>query len=105
MVLNVKGATRPHLEPDGSPGFVKKSVDHCLEMLGGRGRIDMFECARRDPNVPLEQTLGALAELVNESKIGGVALSEVSTILSEKQPRSRISWRLRLRYPSGLQSL
>ena len=38
----------------------------------------MFECARRDPNVPLAQTLGALAELVDEGKIGGVALSEVS---------------------------
>lgn len=38
----------------------------------------MFECARRDPKVPLGETLGALAELVNEGKIGGVALSEVS---------------------------
>jgi pyridoxine 4-dehydrogenase len=78
VVLNIKGATRPNLQPDGSPEFIKTSVNHCLEMLGGRGRIDMFECARRDPNVPLEQTLGALATLVNEGKIGGVALSEVS---------------------------
>ena len=38
----------------------------------------MFESARRDPDVPLEQTLGALAELVKEGKIGGVALSEVN---------------------------
>lgn len=38
----------------------------------------MFECAHRDPNVPLEQTLGALAELGQEGKIGGVALSEVN---------------------------
>ena len=38
----------------------------------------MFECARRDPNVPLAQTLGALAEFVEQGKIGGVALSEVS---------------------------
>ena len=78
VMLNIKGATRPNLQPDGSPEFVKKSVRQCLEMLGEHGRIDMFECARRDPNVPLEQTLGALAELVNEGKIGGVALSEVS---------------------------
>ena len=53
-------------------------MDICLRMLGERGRIDIFECARRDPSVPLEETLGALAELVNEGKIGGVALSEVS---------------------------
>jgi len=78
VVLNVKGACRPNLEPDGSPEFVKQSVANCLQMLGEKGRIDMFECARRDPNVPLEQTLSALQELVNEGKIGGVALSEVS---------------------------
>lgn len=38
----------------------------------------MFECARRDPNVPLEATLATLGELVKEGKIGGVALSEVN---------------------------
>lgn len=53
-------------------------MENYLKMLGGRGKIDMFECARRDPKVPLEETLGALAELVEEGKIGGVALSEVS---------------------------
>ena len=51
---------------------------NCLEMLGPVGNIDMFECARRDPNVPLEETLGALEELVQEGRIGGVALSEVN---------------------------
>lgn len=53
-------------------------MDNCLKMMGGKGRIDIFECARRDPNVPLEKTLGALEELVKEGKIGGVALSEVN---------------------------
>ena len=38
----------------------------------------MFECARRDLETPLEQTLVALADLVKEGKIGGVALSEVN---------------------------
>lgn len=47
-------------------------------MLGGKGKIDMFECARRDPNTPLEATLATLEELVKEGKIGGVALSEVN---------------------------
>lgn len=47
-------------------------------MLGPRGRIDMFECARRDHSVKLEETLKTLEELVREGKIGGVALSEVS---------------------------
>ena len=78
VVLNIKGGTLPGLIPDGSPEFIKRSVNNSLKMLGPRGRIDMFECARRDPNVPLEQTLGALAELVHEGMIGGVALSEVN---------------------------
>ena len=38
----------------------------------------MFESARVDPNVPIEETLGELAKLVSEGKIGGVALSEVN---------------------------
>jgi pyridoxine 4-dehydrogenase len=78
VVLNVKGGTRSDLSPDGSPEFVKKSVENSLAMLGPRGRIDMFECARRDPNVPLQESLSALAEPVNDGKIGGVALSEVN---------------------------
>lgn len=78
VVLNIKGGAHPTLQPDGSPEVVRESVEKCLEMLGGRGRIDMFECARKDPNVPLEKTLGVLKEMVEEGKIGGVALSEVS---------------------------
>ena len=78
VVLNVKGGLLPDLQPDGSPNFVRKSVENCLEMMGKRGKIDMFECARRDPKVSLEQTLGTLEELVKEGKIGGVALSEVN---------------------------
>ena len=78
VVLNIKGGLGAGMKPDGSPDFVTKSVENCLRMLGGRGKIDMFECARRDPNVPLEKTLKALAGLVDQGKIGGVALSEVN---------------------------
>ena len=45
-------------------------------MLGGKGKINVFECGRRDPNTPCEATLVTL-ELVNEGMIGRVALSEV----------------------------
>ena len=78
VLLNIKGAIRPGLVPDGSPAFVRQSVEQCVEMLGGKGKIDMFECGRRDPNTPLETTLATLGELVKEGKIGGVALSEVN---------------------------
>ena len=78
VILNIKGALRPDMTPDGSPSFVRQSVEHCLEMLDGKGRIDMFECARKDPNTPLETTMATLEELKKEGKIGGVALSEVN---------------------------
>ncbi|KAL4979650.1 NADP-dependent oxidoreductase domain-containing protein [Aspergillus desertorum] len=46
--------------------------------LKGRKKIDMFEFARRDPNVPLEVTFGVIdKEYVQTGKIGGIALSEV----------------------------
>ena len=44
-----------------------------------RGFIHQFEPARRDKNTPIEFTVGALRDLVDEGKIGGVALSEVSS--------------------------
>ena len=78
VILNIKGALKPDMTPDGSPNFVRQSVEHCLEMLDGKGRIDMFECARRDPTTPLETTIATLEELKKEGKIGGVALSEVN---------------------------
>lgn len=78
VVLNIKGATRPGFVPDGSRSYVRESVANCLAMLGDKGRIDQFECGRRDTSVPLKETMTALAELVDEGKIGGVALCEVS---------------------------
>jgi pyridoxine 4-dehydrogenase len=78
VVLNIKGGAGPGLAPDGSPEFLRKNVKECLEMLGPRGKIDMFECARRDHNVKLEDTMKALEELVKEGKIGGVALCEIN---------------------------
>lgn len=39
VVLNIKGALRPGLIPDGSPKFVRQSVERCVEMLGGKERL------------------------------------------------------------------
>lgn len=78
VVLNIKGGLRPGMKPDGSPEFLRESISKSLDTLGPKGKIDMYECARRDPDTPLEQTLTALADLVKEGKIGGVALSEVN---------------------------
>ncbi|KAI2923710.1 hypothetical protein CBS147371_1552 [Aspergillus niger] len=47
------------------------------QVLGDAKKIDIFGPARMDRNVPVEETLGALRELMDEGLIGGVGLSEV----------------------------
>ena len=49
----------------------------------------MIECARRDAQVPLEETLETVAELEDEGKISGVALSEVSADMIRKAAKIR----------------
>lgn len=78
VVLSIKGGLTEKLEPIGTPEYVRESVESSLESLGPKGKIDMFEYARVDPNVPIETTIKALKGLVDEGKIGGVSLSEVS---------------------------
>ena len=78
VVLNIKGGLGPKMKTNSSPDFLRESISKSLKTLGPNGRIDMFECARRDRDTPLEQTLTALADLVQDGKIGGVALCEVN---------------------------
>lgn len=77
VLLNIKGGITPELRPDGSEEGVRRSVDNCLKLLGGKKTLDIFECARVDPNTPIETTIAALAALVREGKIKGISLSEV----------------------------
>ncbi|KAI1323103.1 voltage-gated shaker-like K+ channel, subunit [Xylariaceae sp. FL0255] len=79
VILNIKGGANPKTyAPDGSPENTRRSIDTCIAQLKGRKKIDMFEFARRDPNVPLEVTLGIIdKEYVQTGKIGGISLSEV----------------------------
>ncbi|KAL2885955.1 aldo/keto reductase [Ceratocystis lukuohia] len=80
VVLSMKGGVdNKTLKPDGSPEGVRRSLDNILAGLGGRKFLDIFECARRDPTVPLELTLGTIQkEYVDTGKLGGISLSEVS---------------------------
>lgn len=76
--LNVKGAAHPEKYfPEGSRAGVRRSVENCVKLLGGKKSLDTFECARVDPNTPIEETLGYLGECVKEGLIGGIGLSEV----------------------------
>ncbi|KAK4128834.1 Aldo/keto reductase [Parathielavia appendiculata] len=79
IVLNIKGcADLTTLIPDGSPAGVKRSVENSVRLIGGKGRIDQFEPARKDPNTEIEVTVAALQEQVEAGNIGGITLSEVS---------------------------
>jgi aryl-alcohol dehydrogenase-like predicted oxidoreductase len=60
---------------DGSAEHVRSSVHGSLERLG-TDHIDLYYQHRVDPNVPIEETVGALAELVAEGKVRYIGLSE-----------------------------
>ena len=62
---------------DGSAANVRASVEGSLERLQ-TDHIDLYYQHRMDPNVPIEETVGALAELITEGKIGGYGLSEAA---------------------------
>jgi pyridoxine 4-dehydrogenase len=79
VVLSIKGATIPGKGfPDGSKTNVQRSLDECLKVLDGKKFLDLFEPARVDPNVPIEETIGYIAEYVKAGKLGGICLSEVN---------------------------
>ncbi|KAI1454254.1 Aldo/keto reductase [Annulohypoxylon moriforme] len=77
VILSIKGGFSFQGGPDGSPEGIRASVEDAVKVLGGTKTIDIYECARVDPKVPIETTIKALAELVKEGKIGGIGLSEV----------------------------
>lgn len=79
VVLSVKGAVGPTgAKPDGSAEEINRSINGILKQLNGRKRLDLFECARRDPNTPMEVTFGAMQKFIDEGKLGGISLSEVN---------------------------
>jgi aryl-alcohol dehydrogenase-like predicted oxidoreductase len=81
LLLSVKfGAQRG---PDGSwlgydarPAAVKTAAAYSLQRLR-TDHIDVYRPARLDPNVPIEETIGAIAELVDAGYVRWIALSEV----------------------------
>ena len=62
---------------DSSPANVKTAIEGSLKRLG-TDRIDLYYQHRVDPGVPIEETVGALAELVAEGKVLHIGLSEAS---------------------------
>ena len=62
---------------DGSPENVRRSIDGSLKRLG-TDHVDLYYLHRVDPNTPIEETVGAMGELVEEGKVRHIGLSEVS---------------------------
>ncbi|MBV9106635.1 MAG: aldo/keto reductase [Verrucomicrobia bacterium] len=62
---------------DGSPANVRRACDGCLGRLGIDG-IDLFYQHRVDPKVPIEETVGAMSELVSAGKVRALGLSEAN---------------------------
>jgi len=62
---------------DGRPEWVKQACDESLQRLG-MDYIDLYYQHRVDPNVPIEETVGAMADLVKAGKVKYLGLSEAS---------------------------
>lgn len=62
---------------DNSPAYLRQCCEESLGRLG-IDIIDLYYVHRADPAVPIEETVGALAELVREGKIRSIGLSEVT---------------------------
>ena len=62
---------------DGSAEYVRRSAEGSLERLG-TDYIDLYYQHRVDPKVPIEETVGAMAELVEQGKVRHIGLSEAA---------------------------
>jgi len=77
VFLSVKGGTGPaDIDPDSSPENIRRSVDTVLKALRGTKKIDLFECARVDSRVAIEDNIATLANLVKEGKFDHIGMSE-----------------------------
>ena len=62
---------------DGSPAYVKRAAEASLRRLGVE-TIDLYDQHRVDPQTPIEETVGAMADLVKEGKVRFLGLSEAA---------------------------
>lgn len=70
-------ADRTGLAIDGSPANVRRAIDGSLTRLG-MDHVDLYYLHRVDLNVPIEETVGAMAELVTAGKVRFLGLSEAA---------------------------
>lgn len=61
----------------GDSAYIKEQIDHSLRRLG-TDYVDLYYLHRVDPEVPIEESAGALGELVEAGKVRGIGLSEAT---------------------------
>ena len=84
-VRNRSRSRQPHARGvNGKPDYVKKSCEASLRRLGV-DHIDLYYQHRVDPDTPIEETVGAMAQLVKEGKVRYLGLSEAGT--ADASPR------------------
>ncbi|MGE7434049.1 aldo/keto reductase [Kitasatospora sp. NPDC001175] len=65
------------LDLNGRPEYVRRALERSLRHLGA-DHVDLYYLHRIDPKVPIEETVGALAELVTEGKVRHIGVCEAS---------------------------
>jgi aryl-alcohol dehydrogenase-like predicted oxidoreductase len=74
---NVRDAQGKFLGVNGRPEYVRQCCEASLQRLGV-GQIDLYYQHRVDPNVPIEETVGAMSELLRAGKVRYLGLSEAA---------------------------
>jgi aryl-alcohol dehydrogenase-like predicted oxidoreductase len=80
---NMRGSSGEFLGINGSAAYVKKCCDDSLMRLGV-DHIDLYYQHRVDPTIPVEETFGALSELVKAGKVLHLGISEASSATIRK---------------------
>ena len=83
---NVRGEKGEFLGVNGRPEYVKAACDASLRRLGVE-TIDLYYQHRVDPNTPIEETVGAMSELVTAGKVRYLGLSEAAPATIRKACR------------------
>ncbi len=74
---NLRGSNGEFLGVDGRPDYVRRACEASLKRLGVEV-IDLYYQHRVDPKTPIEETVGAMAELVRQGKVRYLGLSEAA---------------------------
>jgi aryl-alcohol dehydrogenase-like predicted oxidoreductase len=74
---NVRGSDGSFLGVNGKPAYVRSACEASLRRLGVEA-IDLYYQHRVDPETPIEETVGAMADLVREGKVRHLGLSEAA---------------------------